>query len=96
MSPALLVLLVCLTAYRATRLVVADEWPPTAWLRGWVIGRTGEESAWSYLVHCPWCSGLWISGVVVLATALTVGIAVPLLVWGAAGSACGLFVRLEG
>lgn len=95
MSASLLVLLVCLTAYRLTRLVVSDSWPPSEWMRGQVIDRTGEESSWSYLVHCPWCMGMWIAGLVTAATDVAVGLPVPLLVWGAAATACGLIAAIE-
>lgn len=57
-------LLLTLAAYRLTRLLTADDLPPSKAFRDWVRHRTGHDSAWSTLVHCEWCSGVWgVAGV---------------------------------
>lgn len=79
----------CLAAYRATRLVVADG--ITQPLRDWVIERTGPESAWSYLIECMWCVGVWVSGgLTAAAVAAGVDLPAPGLVWLAVAAAVGL------
>jgi hypothetical protein len=29
--------------------------------RRWVVNRWGEDSKMSYLVHCPWCTSIWVA-----------------------------------
>jgi hypothetical protein len=53
------------------------------------ITRASWSPHWlAELITCPWCASGWVSGAVVLATDLTVGLPVPWLygpaVWGAA------------
>jgi hypothetical protein len=55
---ALAVIVAVLSAARLTRLVVADEYPPTIRLRIWWDTKT-HDGPWSKLVHCPWCFGPW-------------------------------------
>jgi hypothetical protein len=52
-----------------TRLIVAD----TIGLpfRRWVVNKWGDESWQAVLVHCPWCSGLWVAIPAGIAWALT-------------------------
>lgn len=47
---------------RLTRLLVSDQ--ITVTYRQWVVRRFGPESAYSYLAHCPWCTSMWISAIV--------------------------------
>lgn len=117
MNPYFLLIVMVLTVYRLTRLVVKDTLPPVLWVRDRLAGgwrpMTSFESAdqgatveiggitnlwvnrvsWSpdwlgELITCPWCASGWITGAVVLATDLTVGMPLPWLsgpaVWGAA------------
>lgn len=43
-----------LSAARISRLVTADAWPPTIWLRiKW--DQITHDGPWSKLVHCPFC-----------------------------------------
>lgn len=124
-----------LTAYRATRLVVRDDFPPVLWLRdrlvgGWRPVTTAEwetiraeakaslegatpirktvnmhdvdlgdgkgkqaaiwndRKAWvphwlAELLGCPWCVSAYISGALVAATDVLVGVPVPWLTAGA-------------
>lgn len=53
--------LLALSAYRLTRLLVSDSWPPVAWFRDKVEYRMGPDSAWYELVTCPWCAGTYIT-----------------------------------
>ena len=46
---------------RITRLIVIDE--ITQPWRQWVIDKFGDpdNSKISFLAHCPWCTGVWVS-----------------------------------
>lgn len=55
-----------LAVARLTRLLVEDK--ITLRYRQWVIRRWGEESMAAYLVHCPWCTSVYIAAVVMPAT----------------------------
>lgn len=88
-------LLVALASYRLTRLLVQDQFPPIAVQRERIAERAGDESAIAYLVRCPWCAGVYVSGAVTLATTLIVGLAAPILVWGAAAAAVGLLSTVD-
>ncbi len=59
MSIPALLLLLGLGEARLVRLVTEDK--ITEPLRMWAIKRWGEREAIPYLVHCRWCSGIWIS-----------------------------------
>jgi hypothetical protein len=48
-----------LAVARITLLLVDDQ--ITVGYRRWVIKRWGEESMPSYLVHCPWCTSVWVA-----------------------------------
>lgn len=60
-------LLVTLAAYRVTRLVTYDDFPPMIAVRRHVVKRTGAGSAWTTLIGCPWCAGWWCSLAAVVA-----------------------------
>lgn len=51
-----------LAVARLTRLLVQDQ--ITVRYRQWVVKRWGENSMPSYLVHCPWCTSIWVAAVV--------------------------------
>lgn len=51
--------LITLAVARITRFVVADALMLS--FRRWVINRWGDESPAAYLVHCVWCSSIWIA-----------------------------------
>lgn len=51
--------LVALAVARATLLVTSDRIMLA--FRRWVVNKTGDESLWSYLVHCSRCVSLWIA-----------------------------------
>lgn len=49
---------------RITRLVTWDTFPPSVWLRTkW--DQWTHDGAWSTLVHCGYCFGLWAGAFVV-------------------------------
>jgi hypothetical protein len=91
----LALLLTFLTAWRLARLVCKDEFPPSVALRDRVIGWAGTGTAWHYLVECIPCAGVYTSGAVVLATSLSLGLAAPLLYWGAAAALIVLLNDVE-
>lgn len=89
---ALLMLLVCATTYRATRLVVRDQIPVIAVPRDWLVRRL--ENTWAsslaYLLECEWCMSVWIGAGVVAATTHYTSLRWPWLVWAAASAFTGL------
>jgi hypothetical protein len=95
---ALLVLIaLALTSYRLTRLLVVDEFPPIKVQRVRLAQRWGESSSLTYLSRCPWCAGVWVAGMLTLATWLAVDtMPVPLLQWGAAAAVTGFLASHEG
>lgn len=48
-----------LAVARITRFFVDDYL--TNGYRRWVVQKWGEDSKMSYLVHCPWCTSIWIA-----------------------------------
>jgi len=50
--------LVTLASARITRLIVSDT--ITAPARAWVVGKLGADSRLVYLVHCSWCSSIYV------------------------------------
>jgi hypothetical protein len=48
-----------LAVARITRLLTDDQL--TVGYRRWVVKRYGPESLPSYLVHCPWCTSVWVA-----------------------------------
>lgn len=69
-------LLITLAVARITRLVTLDR--ILLFLRRWVVNKYGEESLISYLVHCSWCSSIWIALPASIAWALLL---LPLHLW---------------
>ena len=68
--------LITVAVARLTRLITAD----TIMLpfRRWVVNKCGGDSSLTYLVHCSWCTSLWLAlpgGVALAATML------PLRYW---------------
>lgn len=97
-----LFVLVWLTAYRLTRLVVKDtilDGPRKRWFKrfppdsnyGKLYNR--PVSKWGQLISCAWCSGLYMSGLVVLCVSQFEVMPLPLLWWFATSSAVGLTAK---
>lgn len=108
-SPWLLVALVCLATYRASRLVAVDRIfrAPREWLQNRFEDRwftrnptAGPSDEWSsptaYLLGCVWCSSIWVGGLITAATWWTVGLPYPWLVWLAASAVSGWLASNEG
>lgn len=91
----LVAVLVSLTSYRLTRLLVRDDFPPVAVQRARVAERWGDASWQAYLSQCSWCAGVWVSALVTAATWAAVGLPTPPLVWGTAAAATGLLASWE-
>lgn len=92
----LLLVALALTSYRLTRLLVVDEFPPIKVQRMRLAERWGPESSLTYLSRCPWCAGVWVSGLLTLATWLAVdSVQVPFLMWGAAAAVSGFVSAVE-
>lgn len=90
--------LVTLACASLTRLVVADS--VTLRFRRWVISRWGERSEAATLVHCPWCTSMWMAMPLSAAWATTT---LPMAWWWLTAPAVlamrylvGLLSRLEG
>lgn len=91
----LVFVLLALTSYRATRLIARDEFPPLATLRERVAARYPGDSWQAYLARCSWCVGVYVSGILTLATWLALGgLPVPLLWWGGAATMVGVIAEL--
>lgn len=53
-----------LAAYRLTRLLQVDGFPPAAAVRELATARPGDLKD---MFECPWCLGMWVSlGVVIM------------------------------
>ena len=55
----LLLALATISTARLTRLLTLDK--ITEPIRQWVVRKNGTDGRWSYLIHCPWCSSIWIA-----------------------------------
>jgi hypothetical protein len=94
-APDVVELLIALTSWRITRLLVQDQFPPIAVQRARVAARWGDNSWQAYLSQCPWCAGVYVSASVTAWTWAIVGLRVPLLVWGAAAAVTGLLSSID-
>lgn len=94
----MLLTLLMLSGWRATHLIVADDFPPIRWARTRIIDRGPEWLA--DLVGCAYCAGVWVAGLLVLAVDLAgVRLRLPWLIFGAVAAAVPIIeavvVRLE-
>lgn len=48
-----------LAVARVTRFLTEDYL--TVGYRRWVVTRWGPDGKMSYLVHCPWCTSIWVA-----------------------------------
>jgi hypothetical protein len=84
MEPVFVFVLLSLSVFRLTRLVVFDTFPPVEWVRDRLAGEA--RKAWSpywlsELLSCPWCASGWISLALTFGTWLFTPVPVPLLMW---------------
>ena len=91
----LALLLITLTAWRLARAIAKDDFPPSVAVRTWVAERTGQGSAWHYLVECVPCASAYTSGLIVVGTSAAVGLPAPCLMWGAAAGGALLLNTAE-
>lgn len=103
MSYGWVLLVMTLTTYRLTRLLVVDHFPPIYYLR---VKLTGDEEQrikplpwvpwWlEFLAGCYWCMSVWVSGVVTLVVTLASDLPYPLLTWGAVAALAPWLSHLE-
>lgn len=92
---ALLIVLVCLSTYRFTRLIVRDLFPPMEVFREWVLRKCGVSHWLSYLVTCYWCVSLYVGAVIVVLAWWFYGLPYPLLVWPVSSAVTGLISQRE-
>lgn len=98
-----LFVLMALTTYRVTRLLVNDRFPPILYVRELLTGddETDKTPApwvpwWlEYLAGCYWCMSVWVSGLVTLAVTLASDLPYPLLVWGGCAALAPWLSHLE-
>lgn len=90
----MLLALMTLTAYRLTRVIAVDKFPPMLSMRVRVYLRYGENSWQFYLINCVWCVGVYASAIVVAPTAWLANIPLPVLWWGAVASLVGIIHTL--
>jgi Protein of unknown function (DUF1360) len=79
--------------WRATHLVVADDFPPIRWARRRIV--TGGPEWLGDLVTCCWCASVWIAAAVVALVDLTVGVPWPWLVFGVVAGAAPLLEQVS-
>lgn len=48
-----------LAVARVTQFLVADRL--ALGYRQWAVRRSGTEGKLTYLVHCPWCTSIWVA-----------------------------------
>lgn len=95
--------LLTLTTYRITRLLVVDNFPPILWVREKLTGDEDEgiePAPWvpwwlQYLAGCYWCMSVWVSGFTTLAVTLALDLPYPLLVWGGVAALAPWLSHLE-
>lgn len=105
MTPVLALIVVTLAAARVTRFLTVDKLAEP--YRLWVAKKfpppedAEEQRKITYLVFCPWCTGIWISipaAIIVWFvavdqyTSITGWLAVPAL-WLAIAQSTGLLIR---
>lgn len=107
----MLTLLLILTTWRATRLLVRDEFPPTRTLREWMIrtfatvdehGSLHPGPRWgapghtlAYLFTCTWCMSIWVGAGVVALADWQGSVPYPWLVVAASSAVSGLLNMVD-
>ncbi|WNM68766.1 membrane protein [Gordonia phage Soos] len=105
MTPIIALVIVTLAAARVTRFLTVDKLAEP--YRLWVASKfpppenSSEQRRITYLVFCPWCTGIWISipaaiivwfAAVEQATSIPGWLAVP-AIWLAMAQVTGLLIR---
>ena len=59
MSTLIALIIITGATIRITRLITTDKISEP--LRQWVTHHNGEKGWFTFLIHCPWCTGYWIA-----------------------------------
>jgi len=84
-----LLVAISLAVYRVNRLIIHDtifDRPRSAFIN-WLLPKRGGGTVVE-LITCPFCIGMWVSGVATIVTSQVAAVPLPVLVWlaSAAGS----------
>jgi len=97
-----LLLMMTAAAYRLTRLIVDDTFPPVKWVRDRITGDEPDVPRWrgvpdwvAALVSCSWCASVWVAAGVTALTWAWIGLPVPLLVWATVAAGAAWLAHLE-
>lgn len=61
MFNAVIIVLICLSTHRITRLITRDAFPPAVWFRTKIEDLTHSEHWLAYLTQCDWCASIWVA-----------------------------------
>lgn len=84
-----------LAAYRLTRVLIEDEWPPADWFRQYVARRTGRDSAWTTLITCGWCAATYTSAALYVLSDQMLPIPLPVLSYAATLTVVGYLATYD-
>lgn len=96
----LVVVALCASTWRATRLLVKDDLPIVKRPRDAIAARAGRgledgHLRWyGELVTCAWCVSVYVAAAFTIVTDLVVGIPVPVLVFGLAAAFAATYEHL--
>jgi hypothetical protein len=94
MLGALELLVTVLAVVRVTRFVVSDKLSEP--MRMWFMRRFGDESKITYLVHCFWCTSIWVGAPIVAAAfILDHWVTYAVFTWLTASYAAGMLAQLD-
>lgn len=85
--------LTILAAYRLTRFIMADTWPPVQTLRDYLMRRW--DSRWYEGITCPWCMGFWVAAALVMGLAQVTHVPLPGLYALGVATGVGLLGRWD-
>lgn len=66
-----ILLLVAAIAVSRITYFLTDDYLSSGYRR-WVVNKWGDDSKMSYLVHCPWCTSIWVALVVMPMATFTI------------------------
>lgn len=91
-------LLISLTTFSVTRLVIKDEFPPIRWPRDRMLDLAERHDnaftrSYVYLWTCPWCMSVWVGSLVVWAFTFFVSVPLPVVAVIVARAVTGLIAQ---